>query len=139
MLKPSQPFSPLNSGRYSFRSVLAFGFLPRVIAAVIIVLVAWRTQTMIFASDHNDMINAGNVATPVTTISAASFELGPVAPEEIVAAFGESLATRVEVANTIPLSSTLAGTRVKVRDSAGAERFALLFFVSPLQVNCQIP
>src|SRR5262249_7081025 len=30
-------------------------------------------------------------------------------------------------------------TTVKVRDSAGAERFAPLFFVSPNQVNYQVP
>jgi uncharacterized protein (TIGR03437 family) len=43
------------------------------------------------------------------------------------------------VATTIPLPTTLAGTTAKVRDSAGAERAAPLFFVSPSQVNYQIP
>src|SRR5439155_1006508 len=33
----------------------------------------------------------------------------------------------------------IAGTTVKVRDSAGTERLAPLFFVSPTQVNYQIP
>src|SRR5262245_1127670 len=75
----------------------------------------------------------------VTTVSAASFEATAVAPEAIVAAFGTLLATATHVATTIPLPTTLAGTTVKVRDSAGAERAAPLFFVSPSQVNYQIP
>jgi uncharacterized protein (TIGR03437 family) len=37
------------------------------------------------------------------------------------------------------LPTSLAGTTVKVRDSQGVERPAPLFFVSPLQVNYQIP
>jgi uncharacterized protein (TIGR03437 family) len=34
---------------------------------------------------------------------------------------------------------TLAGTTVRVRDSAGVEQYAPLFFVSPSQINYQIP
>jgi len=43
------------------------------------------------------------------------------------------------VADTLPLPTTLAGTTVKVRDRAGEERLAPLFFVSPAQINYQIP
>jgi uncharacterized protein (TIGR03437 family) len=43
------------------------------------------------------------------------------------------------VAETLPLPLELSGTRVVVRDSAGVERLAPLFFVSPGQVNYQIP
>jgi hypothetical protein len=77
--------------------------------------------------------------TAVTVVSAASFEIAPVAPESIVAIFGTALATRVEVATIVPLPTSLAGTTVRVKDSAGVERLAALFFVSPGQINWQIP
>ncbi len=75
----------------------------------------------------------------VASVSAASFTGGALASESIVAAFGQSLATRVEAANTLPLPTTLAGTTVKVKDSAGVERLAPLFFVAPGQINFLVP
>jgi uncharacterized protein (TIGR03437 family) len=45
----------------------------------------------------------------------------------------------VQVATALPLPTTLAGTTVSVKDSAGRERLAPLFFVSPGQVNYLIP
>lgn len=75
-------------------------------------------------------------ANVVTSVSAASFDKNAlVAPESIVAAFGTDLATTVLSATTQPLPTSLAGTTVKVKDSANVERLAQLFFVSPGQVN----
>lgn len=75
----------------------------------------------------------------VASVSAASF-IGPVAAsEQIVAAFGNDLATKTEIAASTPLPTQLAGTSVRVRDGAGNERPAPLFFVSPGQVNYLIP
>jgi uncharacterized protein (TIGR03437 family) len=62
-----------------------------------------------------------------------------LASEAVVAAFGQNLATQLAVADTLPLPTSLAGTTVKVRDSSGEERMASLFFVSPTQINYQIP
>jgi uncharacterized protein (TIGR03437 family) len=73
------------------------------------------------------------------TVSAASFSGAAIASKAIVAAFGPNLATTTALASSVPLPTTLAGTSVKIRDSAGAERAAPLFFVSQGQVNCQIP
>jgi uncharacterized protein (TIGR03437 family) len=75
----------------------------------------------------------------VTGVSAASYDGSSFSSEEIVAAFGAGLATTTQAATTIPLPTTLAGTTVKVKDSAGIERLAPLFFVSPDQINFQIP
>lgn len=75
----------------------------------------------------------------VASVSAASFGGAELASESIVAAFGAGLATATQVAATVPLPTTLAGTTVKVRDSAGFERDAPLFFVAPTQVNYLIP
>lgn len=80
-----------------------------------------------------------NKPSSITAVSAASFA-GPVlASESIAAAFGSGLATSIETATTQPLPTTLAGIRVRVRDSRGAESFAPLFFVSPNQINFQLP
>lgn len=76
---------------------------------------------------------------PVTTVSSASYEATAVAPGAIVAAFGTELATTTLEAPGVPLPTTLGGTTVKVTDSAMVERTSALFFVSPQQVNYQIP
>ncbi len=75
----------------------------------------------------------------VATVSAASFSATAFGSESIVAAFGESLGTGVEVATSVPLPTKLAGSSIKVKDSAGIEREAPLFFVAPQQINYQIP
>ncbi|MGH9936234.1 MAG: hypothetical protein ACREAM_08310, partial [Blastocatellia bacterium] len=75
----------------------------------------------------------------VASVSAASFSGLELAAESIAAAFGQDLATATEAATSLPLPTTLAGASVRVRDSAGTERAAPLFFASPLQINYQIP
>ncbi|MGE0131653.1 MAG: SBBP repeat-containing protein [Blastocatellales bacterium] len=75
----------------------------------------------------------------VASASAASFDRASLAVESIVSAFGSNLAPAVKIADATPLPTTLAGATVKVRDSRGVERQAPLFFVSPNQINFQIP
>ncbi len=75
----------------------------------------------------------------VVSVSAATFTGDALASESLVAAFGSGLATKLEVAQTTPLPTALAGTRVAVRDSAGVERLAPLMFVAPTQINYQVP
>lgn len=75
----------------------------------------------------------------VATVSAASFLGAELAPESIVAAFGSNLATGIAVASSVPLPTTLLGTKVAVKDSAGTSRDSALFFVAPSQVNYQVP
>ncbi|MFN0084257.1 MAG: Ig-like domain-containing protein [Blastocatellia bacterium] len=80
-------------------------------------------------------------STPVTTVSAASFESVSLAPDSIVAAFGAQLATQTAVASDadpstpgVQLPTQLAGTTVEVNG-----RRAGLFFVSATQVNYLMP
>lgn len=80
-----------------------------------------------------------NVTATVSSISAASFSGAELAADSIVAAFGSELATQTLAAPVTPLPTTLAGTTVRVRDSAGVERPAALFFVAPTQVNYLMP
>ncbi len=73
------------------------------------------------------------------TVSAASYQGDSVAVESIVTAFGNELATTLAVASSTPLPTELGGTTVRVRDRAGKESLAPLFFVSPTQINYQVP
>lgn len=72
-------------------------------------------------------------STAVATVSAASYEFG-VAPSSIAAAFGTRLATATAVATSLPLPTTLSGTTVEINGMRAG-----LFFVSPGQVNYEVP
>ncbi len=80
-----------------------------------------------------------NAAPAVANVSAASYVLGTVAAESIVSGFGANLSTATVVANALPLPETLGGVTVMVKDVLGVERIAPLFFVSPTQINYQVP
>ncbi len=71
--------------------------------------------------------DAAASARVVTSVSAASFGF-VLAAESIASVFGQGLATDM-----------VAGTTVKVTDSAGTERPAPLFYVSPGQINYLVP
>jgi|GEM_PF-475604 len=87
-----------------------------------------------------EMVASGFATTaPVASVSAASYAQGPVAPESIVSAWSDRLATSTGSAQSLPLPVELAGTAISVRDAAGVERPAPLFYVSPGQVNYEIP
>jgi uncharacterized protein (TIGR03437 family) len=49
------------------------------------------------------------------------------------------MATTTQSAGSRPLPTELDGTRIIIKDSAGIERVAPLFFVSPTQINYQLP
>jgi uncharacterized protein (TIGR03437 family) len=75
----------------------------------------------------------------LAVVAASSFRGNPVAQESIVAIFGAELSTSTVIAGTVPLPTTLNNTRAQIRDALSGERDAPLFFVSPNQVNAQIP
>lgn len=75
----------------------------------------------------------------LAVVSAASYKGDALAAEQIAVGFGTNLADGIVVASNVPLPTTLGGTSVKVRDSMNVERVAPLFFVSPTQINYQIP
>ncbi len=98
-----------------------------------------RTALAHSANEHTRAATTQINQVPVVTISAASFELAALAPSAIASAFGTQLATRTEIANSLPLPTNLAGTTVRVKDSVGADRTAVLFFVSANQINFVVP
>ncbi len=107
---------------------------------VAVFMVRYHTASgTLVAATHGRGIYRLTTARASTTVSAANYSALAIAGESIVAAFGTGLATGTTVATTIPLPTVLGGTRVVVRDGAGVERLAPLFFVSPNQVNYQIP
>ena len=118
-----QPFASLSrDGRYAlFNS--NFGSAPRPYYSDVFLL----------------PLNPGTSVNALANVSAASFGATSFASEIIIAGFGTALATSRQTANTLPLPTTLGGTTVSVRDSAGTIRPASLFFVSPTQVNYLLP
>ncbi|MFM8395829.1 MAG: DUF1566 domain-containing protein, partial [Acidobacteriota bacterium] len=75
----------------------------------------------------------------VTGVSAASYSSSAIGVESIVALFGAGLTTGSASAVTTPLPTDLAGATVRVVDSLGIARLAPLFYVSPTQINFEIP
>lgn len=74
----------------------------------------------------------------LTTVSSASYR-SPMAPESIVTGFGADLSSGTLSAAGTPLPLALLGSSMTVTDSAGVSRATPLFFVSPGQINFQIP
>lgn len=84
-------------------------------------------KTLVIAT--STQLNSPNT----TSVSGASYQ-AVLCPEMITSLFGLNLATQVQGAASLPLPTSLAGTRVFVNGTA-----APLFYVSPTQVNYMIP
>jgi len=74
----------------------------------------------------------------VTTLATAG-EIEAFAPESIVTAYGSNLSQGSVTATELPLPTSLGGTALTLIDSTGVSRIAPLFYVSPTQVNYEIP
>jgi uncharacterized protein (TIGR03437 family) len=93
------------------------------------------TGTKVAASYKSIAAGGPGVVTSVTSTDGNS----TLAPESIASAFGTNLATSMQQAQSIPLPVTLGGTTVLVTDANGISRYADLFYVSPTQVNYEVP
>jgi uncharacterized protein (TIGR03437 family) len=86
---------------------------------------------------------AGNTpALDAAVTSAASFEQGPQAPGSLVSAFPlffAVLSTSTESATTPDWPTTLGGTSISVKDSAGTSMPAQISYASPGQLNFRMP
>jgi uncharacterized protein (TIGR03437 family) len=74
---------------------------------------------------------SGSVA---SVVSAAGFQPGPAAPGSIISLFGSNLATGSALTSTAPWPNVVQGSLVFVNGMA-----ARLAYVSPTQINAQIP
>jgi phospholipase C len=82
------------------------------------------------------IVHAGNTVTVVSAASGAS----TLAPEAMASLYGSSALSGVtQSATSTPLATSLGGDTVTVTDAMGAARAAPLFFVSPAQINLEIP
>jgi uncharacterized protein (TIGR03437 family) len=101
-----------------------------------------KVQVTLFDREINVVsarVSLGTSEPVLANVSAASYLATGLASESMAAAFGANLSSNVQTAGTLPLPSVLNGTSVRVRDGGGVERLAPLFFVSPGQINYQIP
>ncbi len=100
-----------------------------------------QTGGLLIADTGNHRVLAVTLRpTPaLATVSAASYFAYTTARDSINAAFGLNLSAQTAIANTLPLPTELADVSVRVKDFAGTERAAPLFFVSPGQVNFHAP
>jgi uncharacterized protein (TIGR03437 family) len=78
-------------------------------------------------------------ASSLATVSAASFDAGPVARGSIVSGFGQNLAGGTAAATSLPLPEELGGIEIRILQEGQPHRNAQLFFVSPEQVNFLLP
>jgi uncharacterized protein (TIGR03437 family) len=78
-------------------------------------------------------------ATRLAPVSAASYLGGTLSPGSILAVFGEELAPMSELATQLPLPTAMQGTTAEVTDREGQSHPVPLFFVSPFQINLQLP
>ncbi len=90
---------------------------------------AWCQKPVIFPGD---VVNAASYAVTTTTLRPERPE--GLSPGSIASIFGANLASSTETASTIPLPTQLTGTSVTVHGLP-----AHLFYVSPSQINFQMP
>src|SRR5450432_2902771 len=67
-------------------------------------------------------------------VNGASFVQGSIAPGSIISVFGSGLTRNTVTASSLPLPTALDGTSITVSGQA-----IPLFFVSPNQINAQLP
>jgi uncharacterized protein (TIGR03437 family) len=122
----------LASGRYFFTTA---------VAATTVAVQGTFTVTVEGGGGGNGGGNGGGGSGPgeLTTVSAAGFGGDGVAHNMIVASFGSGLATRTEVAQSVPLPIQVAGSTVQIVDSRGGQGYAGIFFGSPGQMNWLFP
>ncbi|HWQ33421.1 MAG TPA: MBG domain-containing protein [Blastocatellia bacterium] len=75
----------------------------------------------------------------VVVVNSASYDGTAVASDSFVSIFGVNLTDRTEAASSTPLPDTLAGVKIKIRDSQGKEHFARMLYASPTQINYIMP
>lgn len=92
----------------------------------------FRQSTDGLASINTGLADAATART-IVALSAASFKQ-TLSAGEISALFGAGLSGSTAVANSTPLPTTLAGTQVRINGTPAG-----LFFVSPGQINFQVP
>jgi uncharacterized protein (TIGR03437 family) len=85
------------------------------------------------------VLPSASALTVAANVSAASSTVTTLAPASIATAYGSNLATGTAAEKTSTLPTNLEGTTVTIKDSSGVQHVAPLFYVSPTQVNYEVP
>jgi len=79
------------------------------------------------------------VSLQATIVSSANAAALGVSPGSLATAYGTDLASTVAGATPLPLPTSFGGTSISIVDSSGATSSAQLLYVSPTQVNFEVP
>ena len=124
-------------GTYYLMNATGGGYLPS--SGIPDGSLSYTPVTSITLAPGSGAVLLASLGPAIANVSAASYS-GPIlAGESIASIFGSNLSTTTGAAQTLPLPVSLGGTSVLVRDSQGNERSAGLFYVSPGQINYQLP
>ncbi|HXB73717.1 MAG TPA: hypothetical protein VNY05_36095 [Candidatus Acidoferrales bacterium] len=74
-----------------------------------------------------------------SAVQSAAAPTAAVAPDSLASLFGANLAAGTVQATSLPLQTTLGGVTLTVTDAAGVPRKAPLIYVSPGQINFEVP
>ncbi len=91
------------------------------------------------ANGQTGSINILSLEPAAPTVSAASFARPPLAADSIVSTFYPNLATATAATTSTALPNSLAGTTATVTDAQNSVLPVPFFFVSPGQINFQVP
>jgi uncharacterized protein (TIGR03437 family) len=101
-----------------------------------------RTDLAIVNYDSNTLsilFSRAQGGAPTARAVSAAGGTAIVAPESMATLFVAIPVTATTSAGALPWTTTLDGISLEVRDNAGAARLAPLLYVSPTQVNFQVP
>jgi uncharacterized protein (TIGR03437 family) len=103
-------------------------------------------QVATMLADGRVLIAGGNLAvtsaelyTPVVRAISAASSAAPLAPESLASLVGSKLAVSTAIADPHSPPNSLGGISLRIRDSAGQTRLARLLYVSPAQINFEVP
>jgi uncharacterized protein (TIGR03437 family) len=74
-----------------------------------------------------------------SVLNAASYATAPLATDAYAVIFGTDFSLQTALAPTLPLPTQLAGLTMTVTDSKGVTKSAMLYYVSPTQIDFVVP
>ena len=97
---------------------------------------AWGRPVGVAVDPNGSLLISDDTAGAIYRLTSTAAAL---APESLASVFGTNFTTETIAATSLPLPHNLGGVALIVKDSAGVERTAPLLFVSPGQINYQVP
>ncbi len=96
----------------------------------------FTTAYLTMSSPHSvtAMLATSPYIAPTGIVNSASNTVGPVAPGSLISIYGQNLAPALQIGPSNPLAQTIGGITVTV-----GNYLLPLLFVSPQQVNAQVP